>query len=107
MTPPRQAERGELSVDLLERAAQTLKLLAHPVRLRIVDLLEGRSGGLPVHGITERVGLGQAATSQHLNQMRRMGLVRAVRHGREVWYEIADETALTVLGCIRRKGGGR
>jgi len=51
--------------------------------------------------------LAQPAASRHLNLMRKAGIIRAQRKGQEVWYEIADPRALTILGCIRKQGGGR
>jgi DNA-binding transcriptional ArsR family regulator len=95
-------EVSGLPVDLLERMAEVLKLLAHVHRLQIVEMLE-RTDGAPVFEIMERLHLPQAATSQHLNAMKRVGLLRADRRGKEVWYSIADPRALTILNCIRKK----
>jgi ArsR family transcriptional regulator len=96
--------RTELSVELLERMAGVLKILAHPCRLKLVEILQ-REGELPVHMILERIKAPQATISQHLNQMRRAGLVKATRKGKEVWYGIEDPSALTILDCIRKKQG--
>jgi DNA-binding transcriptional ArsR family regulator len=93
-----------LSVELLARMAETLKLLAHPRRLKIIEILDV-SGSSPVHVIAEQLGLPQAATSQHLNQMKRLRLINAERKGKEVWYSVGDPRALTILGCIRKSGG--
>lgn len=95
----------EIPMELLERMAGALKILAHPCRLKLVEVLQ-RTGESPVHQIMERVRLPQATVSQHLNQLRRAGLVRATRRGREMWYGIADPSALTILDCIRRKQKG-
>ncbi len=92
----------ELSIEFLARVAEVLRLLAHPHRLKIVELLEG-TDGLPVHAITDRLGLAHAATSQHLNRMRRAGVLKAVRFGREVRYRIADERSISILDCIRKR----
>lgn len=89
---------------MLERMADTLKLLAHVHRLKIVEVLE-RAGELPVFEITDQLELPQAVTSQHLNAMKRAGLLNANRRGKEVWYSIADPRALTILDCIRRRKG--
>jgi len=93
----------QLSHEVLARMAQVLKLLAHPHRLKIIEILEGEDEA-PVHVIVERLGLPQGATSQHLNQMRRANLIEAERRGKEVWYRIADRRSLTILSCIRGKG---
>ena len=95
----------ELSPELLERMASALKILAHPCRLKIVDFIQ-REGSAPVYSIMSRIKLPQATISQHLNQMRRAGLVAATRKGKEVWYSIADPSALTILDCIRKKQAG-
>jgi ArsR family transcriptional regulator len=91
-------------MELLERMAGALRVLAHPCRLKMVELIQ-REGAAPVHLITDRLHLPQATISQHLNQMRRAGLLQASRRGKEVWYGIADPSALTILECIRRKQG--
>ncbi len=93
-----------LSVDLLERMAGTLKLLAHPRRLKIIEILEV-NGPSPVHLVADALGLPPAATSQHLNQMKRVGLINAERRGKEVWCSVGDPRAITILGCIRKSGG--
>ncbi|MEI6564432.1 MAG: metalloregulator ArsR/SmtB family transcription factor [bacterium] len=96
---------SEISMEHLERMAGALKILAHPCRLKMIEILQ-REGDCPVHVVMDRLQIPQATISQHLNQMRRAGLVKASRKGKEVWYGIADPSALTILDCIRRKQGG-
>jgi len=93
-----------LPLPLLRRMAEMLKVLAHAQRLKIVNVLE-HAERAPVFAIMEQVGLSQAAASHHLNAMRRAGLLKAERRGKEVWYSIADPRALTILDCIRKKTG--
>jgi ArsR family transcriptional regulator, zinc-responsive transcriptional repressor len=95
---------SELPVELLQRMAEVLKVLAHAHRLKIVEILKLEQEA-PVHEIIARLGLPQATISQHLNQMRRVGLVKARRDGKEVWYSIADPSSLTILDCIQKKRG--
>lgn len=92
-----------LSPELLERMAQVLRLLAHPQRLRIIEILSRRKQA-PVHDIVTDLGAPQAVTSQHLNDMRRVGLVKSARRGREMWYSIADTRCVKILKCIEGKG---
>mgnify|MGYP003585829235 CR=1 FL=1 len=96
---------ASLPVELLERMASVLRVLAHPHRLKIIELLEREKHG-PVSRIQAVLGLPQAVTSQHLGHMKRVGLLASTRQGKEVWYAIADRRALTILGCIRKKHGG-
>ena len=81
------------------QAAEMLRTLAHPTRLHIVDLLH-TTGERPVGAITEYLDITQSATSQHLNHMRRVGLVKSERRGKEVWYSIADPRPIMLLNCI-------
>lgn len=89
----------KMAPEAVGHAAEMLKQLAHPVRLRIVDLLHTASE-LPVCEITDYLGIAQATTSQHLNQMRRTGLLKAERRGKAVWYSMADARPIALLNCI-------
>ena len=89
-------------MELLDHMAGTLRVLAHPLRLKIVEILQVETEA-PVHEIVARLGLPQAAISQHLNHMRRAGLLKAMRRGKEVWYGIAEPSSLIILDCIRKK----
>ena len=106
MKTKKENKHAGLSMELLTRMTETLKLLAHPQRLKIIDILD-RNGASPVYRIAEELGLPSAATSQHLNQMKRVGIIMAERHGRKVRYDVLDPRALTILGCIRKSGGQR
>ena len=86
-------------MESLQRAAETLKIMAHPQRLRLVEILE-REKEVPVHALVEETEFPQAVVSQHLNQMRRSGLLHAERRGKEMWYSITDPRALSILNCI-------
>ncbi len=91
--------QGRLTADALRCAAEKLKILAHPQRLRIIEILE-REQEVPVHALIKETGFPQAVVSQHLNQMRRTGLLSAERRGKEMWYSITDPRALSILNCI-------
>lgn len=102
MKKARACDEGELTIEYLEKVAVMLKLLAHPQRLKIIEILDD-VGESPVHVLMERLLLDQAPTSQHLNLMRRAGLVQARRKGREMWYDVANRRCLSILNCIRSK----
>lgn len=89
-----------LSPDLVEFAATMLKCVGHPVRLRIVELLEKR-GEVPVHQIQEELELAQAVVSQHLTKMKALGLLRADRRQGMVFYSVALPQLYKLLECIR------
>jgi DNA-binding transcriptional ArsR family regulator len=78
---PRYSER---TLDL-----ESLKALAHPLRLKIVDVLS-TYGSFTASGLAERLGESSGATSYHLRQLEKHGFVREVEGkgtGRERWWE--------------------
>ena len=91
--------KGKLKPEALKKASETLKILAHPQRLRLVELLESE-GEVPVYTLVEATEFPQAVVSQHLNHMRRIGLLCAERRGKEMWYSIDDPRVLSILNCI-------
>lgn len=69
--------------------SSSLKSLAHPLRVRIYDELSAY-GPLTASGLAERLGESSGATSYHLRQLARAGLVREDEtrgKGRERWWE--------------------
>jgi DNA-binding transcriptional ArsR family regulator len=67
----------------------TLKALAHPLRVQIFDTLS-IYGCFTASGLAERLGESSGATSYHLRQLEKHGLVREVEGkgtGRERWWE--------------------
>lgn len=94
------AVKANERAEAFEQAARMLRCLGHPIRLRILDLLE-RSGELTVSEIHESLELEQAVCSQHLNLMRDKGVLARRKEGVHVYYGIGDPRALRVLGCVR------
>ncbi len=91
-------EKG-LSVEFLENTSQMLRMLAHPYRLKIVEILD-REGECNVTTLIDATGQPQSSVSLHLNQMKRMHLLCSRRNGREVVYRISDPRVLRLLNCI-------
>lgn len=89
-----------LEMDSLARAAQCLKVLAHPVRLRMVDILMQQE--MPVHRIAELCSLPAHQTCEHLRLMQGHGLLSSHRKGRSVLYRIASPQLPGILKCVRR-----
>jgi ArsR family transcriptional regulator len=85
---------------MLRRVASALRVLAHPQRLQMVELLMERDHS--VGELAEAVGVGQAACSQHLNLMRAHGVLASERNGREVHYRVVNPTAVSIIRCIHR-----
>ncbi len=84
----------------LEETAARMRVLAHPVRLRILALLECEK--LSVSQIQERLDLNQALVSQHLQAMTAHRVLRYEKDGRQHVYMIRDETVCGLLRCIEK-----
>lgn len=81
--------------------ASLLKTLASPRRLEIVHYL-GDAGPVEVRKLAEHFGSTQPAISQHLAALRGVGIVEAVREGREVRYQLADPEIVAACGLMRQ-----
>jgi ArsR family transcriptional regulator len=89
---------------MLRRAAEVIKQLGHPDRLRIVEVL-GR-GERSVRELCARCGLEQAICSQHLSRLRRHRIVAARRVPPRVFYRVIEPMVRAILAGLR-KGSGR
>jgi ArsR family transcriptional regulator, cadmium/lead-responsive transcriptional repressor len=77
--------------------AKLLDGFANPVRLSALLLLS-RNGEMSVGELVEAIGVPQPRVSDHLRCLAWCGYVRARRAGSNVFYSIADERVLGVLG---------
>ena len=89
---------AEVTTRVVERAADIFSLLSTPVRLRIV--LELRSGEKSVSELLGVVHGRQPNMSQHLTMMCRAGLLARRKHGAQVYYRIADHSAVSVCKIV-------
>lgn len=85
---------------LLAGFAAVAKAAAHPHRLALLEQLAQRERS--VEALAERVGLSVANASQHLQALRRAGLVAAQREGKFMLYHLADDSVLALLHAIAR-----
>ena len=85
---------------LFEQFALMAKALANGHRLEILELLA--QGERCVEDLAERAGLEVANTSQHLQHLRRVGLVVARREGKKIFYEVSDQAAIELVVVLRR-----
>lgn len=85
---------------LLASFADVAKAAANPHRLALLEQLA--QGERTVETLAERVGLSIANASQHLQSMRRAGLVVAERDGKFIRYRLADDSVLELMGAIGR-----
>ena len=78
--------------------ADLIKALAHPTRLRILDLL--RNGERCVCEITPALELEQPNVSQHLALLRERGIVAWRKEGINIYYKVKDPRVFEALDLL-------
>jgi DNA-binding transcriptional ArsR family regulator len=84
----------------LAEAAECLRVMAHPLRLRMVEYL--MQADRPVNAVAKLCGLSPAQTCGHLRLLKGHGLLASERKGRTVYYRIASAQLPGLIHCIRR-----
>ena len=84
---------------LHEATADLFRVLSHPVRVRIIELLGERDH--IVHELLAAIPVEASTLSQQLAVLRRVGLVRQQRVGGEVVYTLAEPALGEVLHAAR------
>jgi ArsR family transcriptional regulator len=82
-------------------AAERLKVLGHPDRLRMVEVLTGH----PMHvgEIAARIGLPLGTVSRHVRALHAAGIVKRSRHGNRVVYAVSDRE-VSRLAAVAYRG---
>jgi ArsR family transcriptional regulator len=80
--------------------ANLCRAIAHPARLKVLDLLRG--GEQCVCRLAPQVGVTEANLSQMLAILRRAGMVECRREGHQVFYRVRDERVFDVIDQMRR-----
>jgi len=82
----------------LNNAAECLKALAHPVRLRMVQLL--LAGRYTVGELAADCDIPDNVASENLRLMQRCGFLSNEREGRRVYYRVAEPHLAQLMACI-------
>ena len=95
----RRAE-GFVSVPLYQAKAEFFRMLGHPVRIRVLELLQ--DGPKPVRDLLAAIEVEPSSLSQQLAVLRRSGIVTATREGSTVVYELAGGDVADLMRAARR-----
>lgn len=87
----------------LEEAAECLRTIAHPVRLRMIELLLDHR--MTVGEIAETCEVRPNVASEHLGKMRDRGLLTMEKDGRQVFYAVAEPGLRSIMNCVRSRFG--
>ncbi|MFN6129699.1 MAG: ArsR/SmtB family transcription factor [Planctomycetota bacterium] len=88
----------------LAQAAECLRVLAHPHRLRMVQML--LMGRYSVGELAKACDLPTPMASEHLRLMQRCGFMTSEKQGRHVYYAIAEPHLKDIMKCIEARFGG-
>ena len=86
---------------LYEIKANLFKGLAHPVRIRVLEVLSSNGGPTPVSELLTITGLEPTTMSQHLAVLKRHRVVHSERVGNAVFYELAHPKISELLVIAR------
>ncbi len=88
-------------LDALGHAAECLKTLAHPHRLRIVQmLLQDR---YTVGELADACEIPSHMASEHLRLMQRSGFLTSEKDGRRTYYEVAEPHLANIMACVEAR----
>jgi len=93
-----------MDLESLGMAAECLKTIAHPHRLRMIQML--LSGEYTVGELAEACEIPSHMASEHLRLMKRCGLLQAERDGRKTYYSVAEPHLCQLMNCIEGRFGG-
>ena len=86
---------------LYEIKANLFKALAHPARIRVLEILSANPAATPVSAILADTDIESTQLSQHLAVLRRHHVVRGHRVGNAVFYELAHPNIAELLVIAR------
>jgi ArsR family transcriptional regulator, zinc-responsive transcriptional repressor len=87
----------------LEQAAECLRTLAHPHRLRMIQML--LQGKFTVGELADACGLPSAMASEHLRLMQHCGFLKSEKEGRKVYYQVTESHLKRILSCVEERFG--
>jgi DNA-binding transcriptional ArsR family regulator len=82
-----------------ETRSKVLKALAHPARLKLVDVLSEHSE-VCVCDLTEEIGMDMSTVSRHLAQLKNAGIVDSDKRGQMVFYRLRVKCLKGLFNCI-------
>ncbi|GAV44173.1 ArsR/SmtB family transcription factor [Streptomyces acidiscabies] len=89
-----------MSVPLYQAKAEFFRMLGHPVRIRVLELLQ--DGPLPVRELLAAIEVEAPGLSQQLAVLRRSGIVASRRESASVVYELAGGDVADLMRAARR-----
>ena len=93
------------NLDALGQAAECLKTLAHPHRLRMVQML--LQADFTVGELADACEIPSHMASEHLRLMQRCGLLESEKDGRRRYYRVGEPHLEAIMQCVEARFGTR
>ena len=92
---------NKINLEKLDKAANMLKAIAHPMRLSILGYLDGGKK-LTVTQIHELLDIEQSTTSHHLGILKDKGVLSSKREGKNTFYFLKHKNLIQIVECLNR-----
>ncbi|MBA3742910.1 MAG: helix-turn-helix transcriptional regulator [Sporichthya sp.] len=94
-------DRGVLNEAEAESLAATLKVLADPVRLRLVSMLVATEAGeICACDLPAALGRSQSTVSHHLTQLVNAGVLNREQRGKWAWFRLQPSRLAEIAGAL-------
>ena len=93
--------KTHFDLTFLEDSTETLRAIAHPARLAIIDLLY-KNGKMTVTEIYEYLNIEQAVASHHLRILKNKHVVKVEREGKNSNYQLKKEDFYEIVTILER-----
>lgn len=98
------AKQRWTDLEALGQAAECLRVLAHPHRLRMIQML--LAGQYTVSELAEACDLPTAMASEHLRLMQRCGFLTSEKESRNVYYQVTEPHLKKIMRCVEDRFDG-
>ena len=89
-----------LNSEELQTAASMMKVLGHPIRISIIELLDDASK-MSVTEIFKALKIEQAIASHHLNTLKNKRVLTSERVGKNTYYSVSNPSLISAVNNIR------
>ena len=93
--------KTHFSIDFLEHSTETLRAIAHPARIAIIDLLH-KNHQMSVTEIYEQRKIEQAVASHHLRILKNKSVVKVERDGKNSLYSLTNPDFQQIVEILIR-----
>ncbi|NPA67334.1 MAG: helix-turn-helix transcriptional regulator [Chlorobi bacterium] len=90
-----------LTNENLQTASRILKAMAHPLRIKILNLLSEKTK-LTVTQIHTTLGIEQSTASHHLGILKDKGVLQSERKGKNTYYFLKDQNLKSIIECLSK-----